>query len=94
VANAVSPGGELPFDVQVGTPDSAGTALQAPFVVDADPVLFQAVHIGRANVEAGLSVAITETNRAVDDFQMGGFIHVKAIQEQFVFNRCAHQMLL
>jgi hypothetical protein len=79
VANAVPAGGELPFDVQVWACNPAGTALKAPFIVDADPVLFQAVHIGRTNVKAGLLVAVAETNRAVNDFQMRAFIHVKAI---------------
>jgi hypothetical protein len=84
--DAVTAGRESPFDVEVGTADPAGTALQASFIVYADPVLFQAVHIGGANVKAGLFFAVAETNGAVNDFQVGSFVHHIAVQKQLVFN--------
>jgi hypothetical protein len=65
----------------MGASDSAGTALQAAFIVDAYPVMFQPVDIGRANVKAGLLLAVIDANRAVYDFQMRGFIHVKPVQK-------------
>jgi len=65
----------------MGAADPAGAALQAPFIVYADSVLFQPVNVGRANIKAGLFLAVVDANRAVYDFQMRGFIHVKAIQK-------------
>ena len=85
IPDAVSAGGESPVNVEVGATDSAGAAFQAAFIVDADPVMFQPVHIGRANVKAGLLLAVINTNRAVYNVQMRGFIHIKAVQKEFVF---------
>jgi hypothetical protein len=86
VSNSVSAGWKFPFDVKVRTSDSTGAALQATFVINTDSVMFQPVHIGRANVKAGLLLAVINTNRAVYDVQMRGFIHVKAVQKKFVFD--------
>jgi len=78
----------------MGATDPAGAALQAPFIVDADPVLFQTVDIGRANVKAGLPAAVVEAHRTVQDLEVRSLIHFKAVEKQFVFYGRAHQRLL
>ena len=66
MADAVAALGETPFDIQMGTADAAGAALQATFVIDADAVAFQPVNIGRAKIKAGLVLAFVLANFAVD----------------------------
>ncbi len=84
--DAEAAGGKSPVNVEMRTSDPAGTALQAAFIVDGNPVVFQPVNIGRTDVKAGLLPAVIDTNRPVDDFQMGGFMHVKTVQKEFVFD--------
>jgi hypothetical protein len=90
VSNSVPAGWKFPFDVKVRTSDSTGAALQATFVINTDSVMFQPVNIGRANIKAGLLLAVINANRAVYDFKVRGFMHIKAVQKELVFDCCAH----
>jgi hypothetical protein len=79
MADAVSSQGKSPFDVEMGTCDAAGPAFQAAFVGYADVVFFQPIYIRRAKVKTGLVRAPPPAQRAVDDAQMGFFLHPKSI---------------
>jgi len=75
VADAMAPLGEAPLDVQVGASDAAGAALQAPLIGHADAIFLKPIHIGGAEVEAGLLLAPLHAHGPVSDPQMGLLIH-------------------
>jgi len=52
VADAIPSPGKPPFDVQVGTADPAGTALQATFIIYTDALSFDPVYVSRTEVKA------------------------------------------
>jgi hypothetical protein len=86
--------GESPFDVEMGTSDAAGAAFQASFVGYTDMVFFPSVNIRRAKIEAGLVRAFSLAQGAIDNAQMGFFLHPESIQEKFIFHFHAHFTLL
>ena len=65
--NPVSALRKAPFDIEMRTSDTAGTALEATFVGNADPVTVQLVDIGGAYVEAGLVGAFFKAKGVVDN---------------------------
>lgn len=85
---------KAPLDIQVGTTDSAGTAFKASFVGHMNAVLFQPVDIGRTNIQAGGLPAFSETNRRIDDSDMGFIINPESIQIQLVFYPDVHHLRL
>ncbi len=48
--HAVSASGKAPFDIEVWTSDTAGSAFEAAFVADADAVFFQFIDVGGADI--------------------------------------------
>jgi hypothetical protein len=81
VADAVSPLGEFPLYIQMRAADAAGPAFQATFVVDRYAVAFQAVNIGRAEIQTGLSFTFLLADLSVYDFQMTFLVYLKAVQK-------------
>ena len=70
MADAVSPPRKPPLDVEMWASDAAGAAFQASFVSYTDAVFFKLIHVGRADVEAGLIRTFLQTQGAIDDAQV------------------------
>jgi hypothetical protein len=81
MTDAVSSLGKTPFDVKMGTSDTAGAAFQTPFVSYRDTVFFQAVDICRTKIKAGLIGAFIPADRPVDDPQVRVLIHPETVQK-------------
>lgn len=84
----------MPFNVEVGTPDATRTALQASFVGDGDRIMFESVHVGRAEVEAGLVFARFPAQCLLPDTNVGFPIYAETIEKKLVFDLCRHLTLL
>jgi len=69
----------------MGTANAAGAAFQAAFVGYADSVLFQSIHICRAEVKARLIRTFFQAHGTIQNPQVGFFMHAEPIQEEFVF---------
>jgi hypothetical protein len=58
VTDTVTAFGETPFDIKFGTPEAAGAALQTAFKGHRDAIAFHPVDIGRAKIEASLTLTL------------------------------------
>ena len=79
MANAVSPCGKAPFNIEMGTAYATGAAFETSFIGYADPVFFKPVDIGRTKVEAGLVLALARTDCAVDNSNVGLLVNAKPV---------------
>jgi hypothetical protein len=81
VTDSVATLGKTPLDIQMRAGDPAGAAFQTAFVINTYVIPFQSVDICRAEIKAGLILALFGTFLSVDYAEMAFFIHLKTIKE-------------